>query len=137
MKKRSRKAIVRDLDREFSLFIRERDGHKCVICRSPNIPQCGHLFSRVAYSTRWDEENAFCQCASCNINHERDQWPFIKWYIDKFGQEKFEEVRMRWHKPTLFKDFQLQEKLDEYRRKRKDGDFREPSVGGRIQIAAD
>lgn len=117
VKKRSRKAIVRELDRIFSLYIRARDGHRCVVCGSPEIPQCGHLFSRVAYSTRWDEENAFCQCAKCNINHESDAWPFISWFIEKFGRQTFDEVRARYHKPRQFKDFELEDMTREYKGK--------------------
>lgn len=120
-KKRKRSAIVRDLDREFSIFIRRRDGNRCVVCGSDHMPQCGHLFSRVAYSTRWDELNCHCQCAKCNINHERDHWPFTKWFLEKFGKKALGDLHAKYNKPRKFLDHELQELLNEYRRKNKEG----------------
>lgn len=41
-----------------------------VISHGPIV--CGHLFSRIAYSTRWDERNLYCLCSYCNIQMEND-----------------------------------------------------------------
>lgn len=72
--KRTRKAIVRELDKVFSEYIRKRDG-QCIVCGVRRGLQCGHLFTRAAYSTRWDEWNAWGQCPSCNMRHEYDWMP--------------------------------------------------------------
>lgn len=76
MKRRSeRKKAVDYADKWFSLYIRKRDG-ACMTCTSPKGPlQCGHLYTRDSYSTRWDERNAYCQCSGCNRYHEKDPWP--------------------------------------------------------------
>jgi hypothetical protein len=63
-------------DRWFSEFIRLRDAGpdgrvKCVTCSHTDhwrYLQCGHLVTRGHQSTRFDEQNASCQCRGCNYN---------------------------------------------------------------------
>lgn len=104
MKSKKKKApALKDLKKRadilFSRFIRARDGYKCVLCGSIQFPQCGHVLSRVALATRWNDENAFCQCGKCNMKHEWNAYPFIGWYIKKFGQEKLDNLQAMWNKP--------------------------------------
>lgn len=89
MKKFTRKQLVKKLDNVFSLFIRNRD-KKCIVCGSTESLQNGHLFSRVNYSTRWDEVNSNCQCRSCNMRHEYDFEPYRRAFVEKYGQEKYD-----------------------------------------------
>ena len=78
MKRRSdRKRAVDYADKWFSLYIRDRD-KKCAVCGSSGSLQCGHIFSRIAYSTRWDERNAFALCSSDNMAAEYDPWPMLE-----------------------------------------------------------
>ena len=70
MKQRSRKAVVKQLDKVFGDFIKLRDRNTCVVCGARRNIQCGHLYTRASYSTRWDEENCWAQCAGCNLIHE-------------------------------------------------------------------
>ena len=63
-------------DRWFSEFIRLRDAGPdgrvtCVTCSHTDHwrgLQCGHLVTRGHQSTRFDENNASCQCRGCNYN---------------------------------------------------------------------
>ena len=96
----SRKSMVRRLDAAFSLLIRARDGHKCVLCGSRESPTCGHVFSRVAYGTRWDDRNAFCQCAGCNMRHEFNPYPFFRYATSVHGQAVMDELQLKWNKPS-------------------------------------
>ena len=73
-KKTNRKSLVAKLDKVFGDYIKKRDG-KCIVCGTRRGLQCGHLFTRAAYSTRWDEENAWGQCPGCNYRHEFDWMP--------------------------------------------------------------
>lgn len=69
-KRFSRTNLVKEADRVFSIYIRERDkGKPCITCWKgweENF-QCGHLFSRRHQATRWTEHNAHWQCPWCNL----------------------------------------------------------------------
>ena len=92
-----RKKIVKKLDKIFSEYIRARDNYRCFTCgqvgsSADGIMQCGHLFSRVNYVTRWDEYNSNCQCRSCNMIHEYNPHIYTIAFIDEFGLEKYKEL---------------------------------------------
>ena len=108
-KKRPRKSLVKAADKAFSRYIVARD-KRCVTCEHPKGSlQCGHLFSRVAYSTRWNVMNAACQCAGCNINHEGDALPLTDYMVATWGRDKIDELHALYHQPVKFKDYQLEE----------------------------
>lgn len=115
-KKRSRKSIVKELDRIFSLYIRQRDGNKSVISGSTDNPTNGHLFSRVAYSTRWDELNCHCQTWAENYRHEFDPYPYTQWFLKKYGQEKYDELHRKFVTPIKLKDYELLEMIEKYKK---------------------
>ena len=112
--KSNRKALVKTLDSYFSLFIRDRD-KRCVLCGKRENLQCGHLLTRTAYSTRWDEENCFCQCSGCNMSHEHHPQVFINWYIGKFGIAKWEQLCARHARINKISNYDLQKKIILYR----------------------
>jgi hypothetical protein len=110
---RSRKTIVKALDTAVSKYVRTRDG-RCVVCGTTENLTNGHLFSRVAYSTRWDIEpdgNCHTQCLSDNLTHEFDPHPYTRWYISRFGLEAYDELHRRYRAPVKLKDWELEEKL--------------------------
>lgn len=115
--KSDRKKLVKRLDDVFSSYIRNRDNHVCVTCGSQLNSTCGHLFSRVNYSTRWDEDNAFCQCAGCNYRHEFEPYPFFKFYIKKFGQKKLDEMDFKHRQVKKFSNSDLKDMIDLYKDK--------------------
>jgi len=93
----NRRSAVRATDKAFSDYIRARDGWRCVVCgrtREITSIQCGHFFSRIGYSTRWDENNAVAQCAACNMRHEYDPWPLTMVYLDRKGQEVIDSLHV-------------------------------------------
>jgi len=114
LKKLSRKTLVNKLDTAHSKFIRARD-KRCVTCGSRDSLQCGHLFTRAAYSTRWDistNGNAHCQCSSCNLRHEYDAYPFNSWYIEKFGKPAWDALHTRHKAIYRLSTAQMAELLD-------------------------
>lgn len=126
MKKRPLKTMKKEADILFSLIIRTRDGNRCVLCGSGERPQCGHVLSRSALATRWLEDNAFCQCAGCNMKHEWNAYPFLSWYIEKFGKDKLDEIQRKWNKPNPmnWQDYEallerLKKRLEEVRNERR------------------
>lgn len=80
-KQRNRKlrlAYKRDkdaLDAAARQRVLERDGRVCQRCGEPGA--CwSHIFSREYLITRWEDDNALCQCVGCEYfatNH-RDLW---------------------------------------------------------------
>lgn len=116
----NRKTLVKKLDGIVGDIVKLRDKN-CVTCpiwrneprRKPwigsSILEPGHLFSRVAYSTRWKLTNVFCQCRNCNMLHESDTFALTKYFLDKFGQQAYDELHQLYSQPAIFKDFQLEE----------------------------
>jgi len=105
---------VRELDRVFSLYIRKRDGGTCVLCGSTKNVQCGHLFSRMAYSTRWSSANCFAQCRDCNLRHEWDPYPFFRWARKTFGDDAIDSLHILYHTAVKYSDEELQMKILHY-----------------------
>ena len=112
--KSPRKKLVVELDRVFSLYIRRRDG-RCVLCEKVEGLTCGHLLTRTAFSTRWDVDNCFGQCAGCNLRHEHKPEYFTQWYINKFSLRKYNELIERHHKIKKFTSDDLQRMIIYYK----------------------
>lgn len=95
-KQHSRPATVKRLDRAFSRWIIRKHGAVCYTCGTTlaggAIIQCGHLISRVNYSTRWAEENARPQCRGCNFSHEHHPETYTTKYISEVGLKAYEKL---------------------------------------------
>lgn len=75
MKKKTTSQLKRELDKLFSLYIRQKYADEkgyveCYTC-SKKLPwgeiQNGHFVSRSHLATRYDEENCRPQCVGCNV----------------------------------------------------------------------
>jgi len=110
-----RAKLIRELDRVFSLFIRERDGQRCVQCQSSEELTCGHIYSRRNHSTRWDEENCHAQCWNHNASHSINPHPYVNWFVEKFGYEALEKLHQRFLSIVRFSNEDLREMISGYR----------------------
>ena len=110
----SRKKLIKELDSVFSVFIRKRD-KKCVQCGTTKNLTCGHLFSRVAHSTRWSEKNCHCQCTGCNMAHEYNPHKFVLWFIRKFGVTAYELLNRQYNTTAKNTNQELQLLILHYR----------------------
>lgn len=130
MKKITRKGIIRALDKIVSQIVRARD-KSCIQCGTTLSLTCGHLFSRVAYSTRWDLSNCYAQCLSHNLAHEYDPYPMTKAVKNKWKEiidvvadknrdrivdEQMEELHLKYVTPHKYKDFELLEMLEQFKK---------------------
>ena len=61
-----RQKAIAYADREFSLFIRERDGNRCFLCGLVGPTDCAHYVHRSKIGTRWEELNAHAMCRACH-----------------------------------------------------------------------
>ncbi|MCK5018377.1 MAG: recombination protein NinG [Candidatus Peribacteraceae bacterium] len=100
-KRTTRQKLIDELKKVHSLIIRKRTPY-CVVCGSRELLQCGHLFTCVNLSTKFDlqeDGNCHTQCAGCNSSHEHDSYPYNHWYIERFGIKRFDALHIR-HKTT-------------------------------------
>lgn len=118
-KKRPLKAIKRDLDKYFSLFIRARDAKKtggmCFFCGTRPIECCFHIVTRSKFSVRWDPENAVASCSPCNYFNEFNPDPYRVAYIKKFGLKQYEGLVARSNVLRKWDRAELEEMLEKYR----------------------
>lgn len=96
-----RRALIKELDRLWSKYVIARDGGRCVLCGSTENVQNGHLLTRSAMSTRWSEINCHAQCARCNARHEENPEPYMKWFLEQYGNEKYDHL-LRLHNTAVF-----------------------------------
>jgi len=116
----TRNQLIKKLTKIFNEYIRLRDNNTCVICGSTQNPTAGHLFSCVNHSTKWDEDNVFCQCRNCNYYHETNAYPFTKWYIEKFGKEKLDKLFFKHNLTAKFSNSDLITMINIYTNKLKE-----------------
>lgn len=110
-----KKQAIAEADKWFSLYIRERD-KACVLagdCAGPL--QCGHLFPRSRYATRWSPEAAFCQCERHNNLHEENPEPFKAWFIANYGREKYDILEYTSRRPMILKEYAIRELAERFR----------------------
>lgn len=121
-RKPSRRGKVKRLDNAFSLYIRNRDNWTCQTCGSRDKLrlQCGHLFSRKNYATRWDEANAYCQCAGCNLRHEYDPGPLTMRYFRDHTEAEYEALHAKFSTSTKLRDADLDAMIRSYEAQNKE-----------------
>lgn len=108
-----RKKLVKELDKLTSRIVVLRD-KRCITCGSMEKLGNGHLFTRQAYSTRWDLINCNAQCWGCNYKHEYDFYPYQQAFINKYGEQQYHATYRQFHKPRKFSDKELKEMVEEY-----------------------
>jgi len=114
-RKPSRKTLVRNLDNAVSRYIRDRDGC-CVLCGTTSPLDNGHLFTRKNYSTRWDisdDGNCHALCKKCNFRDSHDTYYYRRWFRETFSIERYDELHLQFSTFRKFKNFELEELLEE------------------------
>ena len=93
-RRKERKAKLKDADRMFSRFIRDRDGNTCRACGSILAPQCAHIVSRRYRATRWSPDNAVCLCAKDHLRFTFNPLAWEAWVEERFPG-RLAELKMR------------------------------------------
>lgn len=118
MKKPTKTALVKKLDKVFSEYIRRRNGEMatCVTCGKIahwKEMQAGHFMSRRHRATRWHEDNVQTQCVKCNMFGQGEQFKFGKW----LGDEKANELILLSSQVVKLSDYEMQELIELYKEK--------------------
>lgn len=98
------KIKVRKVDKLFSQYIRQRDGHcmyrfKC-FGQTQDIKelQCSHWQKRRSEGTRFDPDNCDASCKACHNfieNHPEGQRTLDEFKLLQLGQQRFNAVLVR------------------------------------------
>ena len=91
---------VRQLDKYFSLYIRQKSADhfgmsRCYTCdRRLHFKdlQCGHYIPRAHMNTRWDESNCRPQCAQCNVFKKGNYTEYSIRLIRECGGKELERL---------------------------------------------
>jgi hypothetical protein len=108
----TRQQLIKSCDCIHSRYIRYRDG-MCVTCGTTWGLTCSHLFGRARLGTRWDvapDGNCHAQCAKCNQDHsDVGTAVYVKWYVERFGEDAFDRLRLRANTPSPMSVVDLEE----------------------------
>lgn len=123
-RKRSLKALKRDLDSAFSRFIRQRDSSggnqygfygPCVTCSKVNKLEAGHFIPRQHLSVRWDARNVHGQCSYCNRWLHGNLLEYTLYMQKTYGQEVIDELRSLKNTTKMVTRSDMEELLEKYR----------------------
>ena len=109
-----RRKLVKALDAVCREWVMDT-ANVCECCGSRDRLQCGHLFSRIAYSTRWDKRNLYVQCSGCNMKHEYDPLPLLRHAESVWSREEIDRLHADYSKPRKFSNPELAALLEERR----------------------
>jgi len=102
MKKTDRQKLIKKLDDQVRVRLKETWEEVCVTCgkltgwfhplNNNHGLQVGHFISRDIKQLRWHPKNVAPQCAGCNYEHERNPIPYTLWMIKTYGQGVLDEL---------------------------------------------
>ena len=123
-RKPSTAALVRKLDKVFSLFIRLRDSaaynykyFRCISCgqiKPFEQMDCGHFISRTHQATRFDEENAHGECRFCNRFSADHIIAYQRNLEAKIGKDRVDMLLARGRMTKKWSAFELQLLIKHY-----------------------
>ena len=96
-KTKTQAQLKKELDKYFSLFIRQKHYKKgCYTC-GKKIPwkqgHCGHFIPRNILITRFSEENCRFQCVGCNVFGNGKILDFEDHLVKELGREKVDALK--------------------------------------------
>lgn len=94
------------LDRLYSTWVRRRQGGECVLFHMNKPWTCGgvitngHVFSRQCSYLKYNEENTWPTCWSCNNYHSQasNHIYYHEWLRARIGKEKYEQMERDYRK---------------------------------------
>lgn len=97
---RSRASLIREADRVFSLYVRNRGQrfgyNHCFTCGA-YLPvqelQAGHFVPRRFTNTRWHPVNVWPQCSTCNVEKSGNIKIYERKLVSQFSQDVVDALR--------------------------------------------
>jgi len=118
MKKPTITKLKKMLDKEYSIYIRNRDNGICFTCgKQDDIKkmQNGHYESRIYLNTRWNDENNHCQCKTCNI-FKKGNYPKYATQLEKmYGYGILQKLELLASQEFVLTREWLLEKIEYYK----------------------
>lgn len=84
-------AILRR-DRDFSLLVRERAGHRCQRCGVASGLHCAHVVGRSRWRTRWHPDNGVALCWRCHRWAHDHPLEAREWFAALLGPERWQAL---------------------------------------------
>lgn len=119
-KAKKRSWYVKELDRVFSLYIRQSKPPMCVTCGKKDDPknlQNGHYYSRGKLPTRWNEDNCWPQCVACNVFKSGNYTEYALFMLQTLGEDKMRELHKLANSAEKIPTSVIKEKIEEYKHK--------------------
>jgi 5-methylcytosine-specific restriction endonuclease McrA len=118
--KPSQTQLRKKLWKYLSLYIKHRDGYRCITCDryvSGANAHAGHFIpsSLCNLELRYDEDNIYCQCMRCNVHLSGNYVTYRERLVERNGEDWVVQLEQRRHK--IVKDFSYEEKTKEYQQK--------------------
>jgi len=96
-KAKTQAGLKKELDRVFSIYIRQKYDKSCYTCGKVGALQNGHFVPRQYLATRWDENNCRPQCVGCNIFGNGKPLDFEERLKKDLGDDFVEEMKLTRH----------------------------------------
>jgi hypothetical protein len=98
MKEKTTAQLKKELDRVFSIHIRNKYPKRCYTCGKEGVTlQCGHFVPRQYLATRWSEDNCRPQCVGCNLFGKGQFLVFEENLKRELGEETVEKLKHSRH----------------------------------------
>ena len=127
--KQSLKSLINKLDTTFSLFIRLRDSRpfgykafKCISCgqiKPFEEADAGHFIGRTHMSTRFDEQNVWCECRFDNRFNSSHMIEYQRNLEKKLGRERLDMLIARGHQTKKWTTWELSILVEHYKQENK------------------
>ena len=120
VKAKKRSWYVKELDRVFSLYIRQSKPPVCVTCGKKDEPknlQNGHYYSRGKLPTRWEEDNCWPQCVGCNVFKSGNYTEYALFMLKTLGEARLKELHELANSAQKIPTSVIKEKIEEYKQK--------------------
>jgi hypothetical protein len=119
---RSRKSLIKEADRVFSIHIRNRGAtfgyNHCYTC-GRYLPveelQCGHFIARRFQNTRWHPLNCWPQCNDCNVEKHGNLERYERKLIAQYGELAIEGLWDLAHTNDGLTDYEINEIIKKYK----------------------